>query len=286
MIYIAMYINFIYIIMSKNIMKPSTYVKPSSDSGESDSDQDTLASNTKKTKPKKGFFVKQSESDSDSDNEIDQDSDTEICIGLSCTSNPSTPYESINPNGENGSESGINNADLDTEFDTKSNTESEINKLDTNKTRKALKNAIRIQEQKIKMEEKKRLKAINSKNDNSDSDSDEKCHSFALDSLQQHNHMMAESIFSKIHIRCVQRNSRKSTTTIEGICGSFFQDNEKIKKMLKALSRGTRATHKFDKETNSNIIEISGNKIVNMIDVLCEHVECEKSQIVVHGVLA
>ena len=274
--------------MSKNIMKPSTYVKPSSDSGESDSDQDTLASNTKKqTKPKKGFFVKQSESDSDSDSdkEIDQDSDTEICIGLSCTSNP---YESINPNGENGSESGINNADLDTEFDTKSNTESEINKLDTNKTRKALKNAIRIQEQKIKMEEKKRLKAINSKNDNSDSESDseEKRHSFALDSLQQHNNMMTESIFSKIHIRCVQRNSRKSTTTIEGICFSFFQDNEKIKKMLKALSRGTRATHKFDKETNSNIIEISGNKIVNMIDVLCEHVECEKSQIVVHGVLA
>ena len=49
---------------------------------------------------------------------------------------------------------------------------------------------------------------------------------------------------------------------------------------------GTRATHKFDKETNTNILELSGNKIQNIINAICEHVECDKSQIVVHGVLA
>jgi translation initiation factor 1 (eIF-1/SUI1) len=285
--------------MSKNMMK-SAYVKPSnnSDSGESDSEQnleqDTIVSNNQKAmKPKKVVFKKQSDysesesgSDSESDADSDADSDTETNIKVS---NSSSLDESINSNGANVSESVFNKSDLDTIFDTdldtKPNTELVLDtNSDTNKTRKALKNIKRIQEQKKKMEEKRKLKANNSKDD--DSDSEEKCSSFALDSLQHHNNMMTESIFSKIHIRCVQRNSRKSTTTIEGICSSIFEDNEKIKKILKALSRGTRATHKFDKETNTNIIEISGNKINNMIDVLCEHVECKKSQIVVHGVLA
>jgi len=284
----------------------NTYIKPSSDSGESDSEQnleqDKIVSNNKKTFKTTKFYKRQdSDSDSDSDCESDPDSNSETneAIKASCTS----PSDEFINSEANDSKSVLNklglDADLDAgleeDLDTKSNTKSEINKSGTNKTRKALKNAIRIQQQKIKMEEKKRLKENNSKNDDNHNDDvryddndnyEEKFSSFALDSLQHHNHMMSESIFSKIHIRCVQRNSRKSTTTIEGISNSFFEDKNKINNILKALRCGTRATHKFDKETNTNILELSGNKIQNIINVICEHVECEKSQIVVHGVLS
>jgi translation initiation factor 1 (eIF-1/SUI1) len=253
-----------------------------SESGESDSDTDTKVSFTtpasitsasamssKQSNSK--FFKKCDDSDSESE------SDDEVVTESKSTSSDLNAINSVSPGlkkfglySESDSDSESDSeSESKTTSATKGKTGTTEDRTELTKTRKALKTAQKIKE------------ANQKKKGNSD-DTLDVTTSFALDSFQNQQSMMSESFFNKIHIRIRARNSRKAITTIEGIEASFFSDKEKVSKLLKALSCGTRATLKKDEEGN-NIIETSGKKIELMAKALCEHVGCTNAQIHING---
>ena len=111
--------------------------------------------------------------------------------------------------------------------------------------------------------------------------------SIQLDSLPyiRKDEMLDEFDSVRVHIRSVQRNSRKSITTIEGIPERVFNDPTRLSELLEKLQKGiaTRATHKFDAESKQHIIETSGNRLSIMAKIISEELGCSIDDIVTHG---
>jgi len=272
----------------------SAFKKPSnpSESGESDSETDTkvstvasMASACAMTKKPKsvGFFRKPNDSDSDSESEDEVVSDSKSTSSKKLVSK-SSGTAAIDPSCTVTStvSSDVENSDSDFDSDSDSDSETKKDKVSESeskqtsdailsKTRKALKNQQRIKEAK-----KKQMKTPEK--------SPDMAVSSVFDSFQNQQNMMS-NFDNTINIRCCQRNSRKSITTIEDINPIFFENSEKVAKLLGDLRRssGTRATHKIDKETSANIIEISGKKVEPMIQAICKHVNITEDKIHVHG---
>jgi translation initiation factor 1 (eIF-1/SUI1) len=97
---------------------------------------------------------------------------------------------------------------------------------------------------------------------------------------------MADTDFVRVHIRNVQRNSRKSVTIIEGISKELFSDKPKLARLINRLqiAIATRATHKIDEASGQNIIETSGNNVKIMGKIICEEIQCKPGDISYHGV--
>jgi translation initiation factor 1 (eIF-1/SUI1) len=168
-------------------------------------------------------------------------------------------------------------SDSDSESELKSNEKIQITfNSDSDLESKNIKNLLKTPKAIKNSKKNKDYKLIDT-NNNDDS-------FLTLNSFQYQHNIIDDSIFENIHIRCCQRNSRKTITTIEGICSVFFNDSNKVENLLKNLRRGTRATYKYDK-ISGHIIEISGNKVDNMIESLCKYVGCDHSQIIVHGII-
>lgn len=85
---------------------------------------------------------------------------------------------------------------------------------------------------------------------------------------------------TKIHIRLRKRNARKSVTTVEGL-----NDKLDLKKMISHLR------HKFncsgtiipDEDTETDVLQFSGDQRENMKSFLIEEKIADKTSIVVHG---
>ncbi len=262
----------------------SAFTKPtaSSESGESDSETDTkvspiitMSASATSVKPKNvGFFKK---ADSDSENE-DSDHEDEVVPNTKLTSSKMLASNSQDLDASDAA-SEVSDAVSNTLSDTKS-LSNLMTSNDPFKTRKALKSEQRLKERKDQKDQKRKSSK------STEEEIDDCTSTSVLDGFRNQQDMEPDYVFDKIHIRCCQRNSRKTITTIEGIQPSFFDEANRpiLKNLMTALKNGTRATHKFDDETSTNIIEISGNKIENMIQALTKHVGCERSNIVVHGV--
>ena len=132
------------------------------------------------------------------------------------------------------------------------------------------------------------------KNGNSDSDSDSESESDNVKSKQPKqsdifndtNHFTSSGIMDvyTINIRTSNRNSRKYTTTIENIPERYFEDEPKMKNMIKKIqiAIASRATLKKCKDENK-YIEFSGNKVDVVIKLLNEELQCGLENIKLHG---
>jgi translation initiation factor 1 (eIF-1/SUI1) len=249
-----------------------------SDSGESDSEDETTVISTHSNvinsvtvtntavgpnaiKPKNSFFRSSTDPDSDSESEFGSDGDSDSSKKSS------------------GSCSGKNVSGANFESEQINSVSNSVPNGSVTMTRKALKH-----KEKLARKAKESAAAAAAVTDDLEASSG----SLSVFEKMQVPNGMADTDFVRVHIRNVQRNSRKSVTTIEGIPKEFFENKSKLLKFMNKLQKAiaTRATHKVDEATGQNIIETSGNKAAIMAKIICEEVECGPGDIVLHGVSA
>jgi len=93
------------------------------------------------------------------------------------------------------------------------------------------------------------------------------------------------NIFYKINIRIAKRNSRKHITTIENIPINKFNNEEKTEKFLVKLRNAISSRATLKNKTTEPIIEVSGNKIDNMIPIICDFCQCKIADVIIHGAI-
>lgn len=93
-----------------------------------------------------------------------------------------------------------------------------------------------------------------------------------------------ETNFLEIHIKVVNRNARKRTTTIEGIPNDLFEDKQNVNKFLTKLRNVLSASVSLKNVKGSNIIIASGSDTDGMIPLLMEFADCSLDNIKVHKV--
>lgn len=137
----------------------------------------------------------------------------------------------------------------------------DVNNVDLTKTRKAIKTAQKIKQDKIEKQSQNEI---------------------VQDTSNVINNMNVTEFF-KINIYITKRNSRKHITTIENIPPNKFNDREKVDRFMSKFKTiiASRATLK-NKDDNP-IIEFSGDCVERIIPLLCEFTSCDKSDIVIHG---
>lgn len=83
---------------------------------------------------------------------------------------------------------------------------------------------------------------------------------------------------TKIHIRIIKRNARKSITTVEGLDTKLD-----LKKMIKHLRHKFNCSGKIVSNENASVLQFSGDQRDNIRDFLIKEEIADKDSILVHG---
>lgn len=82
-----------------------------------------------------------------------------------------------------------------------------------------------------------------------------------------------------IHIRCQQRNGRKTITTVEGIPTQYD-----LKRILKTLKKDFGCNGHINKDTElGEILQFQGDQRTKVMDFLTNALQIAKKDIKVHG---
>jgi len=101
---------------------------------------------------------------------------------------------------------------------------------------------------------------------------------FNDDFLQEINKALEKDTTTYIDIRNVQRNGRKSITTIEGLSNEMD-----LKQLLSTWKKQFSCNGSIQKmENNQLVIQLSGNKSAEIKQYLVEHRICDSKWIRIH----
>ncbi|PRT55749.1 Protein translation factor SUI1 [Wickerhamiella sorbophila] len=82
-----------------------------------------------------------------------------------------------------------------------------------------------------------------------------------------------------VHIRCQQRNGRKTITTVEGIPSEYD-----LKRILKTLKKDFGCNGHINKDTDhGEILQFQGDQRQKIQEFLIEALQIKKEQIKIHG---
>ena len=95
-----------------------------------------------------------------------------------------------------------------------------------------------------------------------------------------------ETNLLEIHIKVINRNSRKRTTTVEGIPEKLLEDKQNVNKFLTKMRNAISASVSLKnvKENNETkkIIVASGSNTDSMVPLIMEFVDCGEDNIKIH----
>ena len=85
----------------------------------------------------------------------------------------------------------------------------------------------------------------------------------------------------KVHLRCQQRNGRKCLTTVQGLVLPMSY----LKRFLKTIKKqcNCNGSVQTEEETNTKVLQFSGDQRQNVQALLLERKMVEKADIVLHG---